>query len=448
MTEKYSKLFKTIIKAYYEGNFDEKINEILSEDTINKEELCNAISSLCGTDIHYNENFISDLKDSINSYSSNHKVVTKVKSCSLSCMDKSGKTLCQKSCPFDAIMIDKNKNTTVIDDEKCADCGICIDVCPKGGIMDKVEFIPLANILKKNVPVIAAVAPAIVGQFGSEVKLGQLRSAFKKLGFTDMVEVAFFADMLTLKEAIEFNHYVKNQNDLMITSCCCPMWVGMLKKIYNDLVKYVSPSVSPMIAAGRILKKLNKDCKVVFVGPCIAKKAEAKNKGIEGNIDFVLTFQELKDIFESLNINPSVLKDDESSEYASKGGRLYARTGGVSIAVSDVVERIFPEKHNLLKAVQANGIKECKDILSKAQNGEIDSNFIEGMGCIGGCVGGPKSIIKKEDGKKFVDDFAKNSDIKVSIDSLCMNNILDKIGIHSIKDFEDKDKINIFERDF
>ena len=170
--------------------------------------------------------------------------------------------------------------------------------------MDQVQFLPLANILKDNSPVIAAVAPAIVGQFGSDIKIGQLRSAFKKMGFTDMVEVAFFADMLTLKESIEFDHYVNSEDDLMITSCCCPMWVGMLKRVYKDLVKYVSPSVSPMIAAGRVIKKLNSNCNVVFVGPCIAKKAEAKNKDIAGSIDFVLTFQELKDIFETFKINP------------------------------------------------------------------------------------------------------------------------------------------------
>ena len=112
-----------------------------------------------------------------------------------------------------------------------------------------------------------------------------------------MVEVAFFADMLTLKEAIEFDHFVKKKDDLMITSCCCPMWVGMLKRVYNNMVRYVSPSVSPMIAAGRVMKKLNNNCKVVFIGPCIAKKAEAKEKDLLGDIDFVLTFAELKGYF-------------------------------------------------------------------------------------------------------------------------------------------------------
>lgn len=448
MKKEYNNLFKSIVESYYNGTFDENIEQILKEDSTDKEELCSIISSLCGTKLNYGPNFISDLKNCIKSYKSSAKIVNKVKSCSLECKDDNGKTLCEKSCPFSAIIKDEKNNTTIIDEEKCVDCGMCVDACPKGGIMDTVQFLPLANIIRSKAPVIAAVAPAIIGQFGSTVKIGQLRSAFKKMGFADMVEVAFFADMLTLKEAVEFDHYVKNENDLMITSCCCPMWVGMLKRVYNDLIKYVSPSVSPMIAAGRVIKKLNPSCKVVFIGPCIAKKAEAKNNDIKGDIDFVLTFEEVKNIFESMNIDPSQLEDDQSSEYASKGGRLYARTGGVSIAVNDAVKKLFPEKHNLLNAIQANGIKECKAILEKAQNGQVNANFIEGMGCIGGCVGGPKSIIPKEEGREHVNKFAEASDIKVSVDSMCMDKILNKIGINSIEDFKDENKIDIFERNF
>ena len=106
----------------------------------------------------------------------------------------------------------------------------------------------------------------------------------------------------------------------------------------------------------------------------------------------MLTFSELKDIFDTLNIEPEKLQEDVSSEYASRGGRLYARTGGVSIAIGEVIERLFPEKYNLFNAIQGNGVKECKELLTKAQNGEINANFIEGMGCVGGCVGGPKSL--------------------------------------------------------
>ena len=328
----YNQIFKTLVKSYHEDDFDNKVLELLSKDNINKTELSSIISSLCGVDVSFSDNYIDDLKKAILSYESNYKIVSKVKQCNMDCTDNPGKTLCQASCPFDAILIDAKCNTTYIDNDKCTDCGFCVDVCPTGALMDKVEFIPLLDLLKGNTAIIAAVAPAITGQFGEDVNIDNLRTAFKIMGFTDMVEVAFFADMLTLKEAIEFDEHVKVKDDLMITSCCCPMWVGMVKKVYNNLVTHVSPSISPMIAAGRVLKQLNPNCKVVFIGPCIAKKGEAKDKDLLGDIDYVLTFSELRDIFDTLNIHPEKLQQDISSEYASRGGRLYARTGGVSIA--------------------------------------------------------------------------------------------------------------------
>lgn len=448
MKAKYSDLFKEIIASYYSGSFEEKLNCIFSDSNVNKEDLARVISSLCGVQLEFSDNYFDDLKKAIDSYELSHKVVNKIKTCSMDCMDSDGKTNCQRSCPFDAIFIDEENHTSTISDEKCTDCGFCVEACPTGSIVDKIEFIPFSNLLLEKVPVIAAVAPAITGQFGSDVSIYKLRSAFKKMGFTEMVEVAFFADMLTLKEAVEFDEHVHTDKDFMITSCCCPMWVGMLKRVYNDLVKHVSPSVSPMIAAGRVMKHLNPKCKIVFIGPCIAKKAEAKEKDLLGDIDYVLTFAELKDIFEALDINPSELEEDFSSEYASKGGRLYARTGGVSIAVGEAIERLFPEKHKLLKAAQANGVVECKKMLNDAQQGIIKANFIEGMGCIGGCVGGPKAIIPRTEGKENIDNFAFSSEIKVAVDSNCMNRILEELNIRSAEDFKHKERVEIFERDF
>jgi len=450
MKSEYNDLFKSLIDAYYKDDFDEFIKKTLSDSTINKEELSNIISSFCGVELKYTDKdtYIKDLKNAIKNYNSDHKIVTKIRDCSVDCADENGKTSCQKSCPFDAILIDEANKTSYIDKDLCTDCGFCVEGCPNGSILDKVEFIPLANLLKEKQPVIAAVAPAITGQFGDDVTIDHLRTAFKKVGFADMIEVAFFADMLTLKEACEFNAHVKSKDDLMITSCCCPMWVGMLKRVYKDMVKYVSPSVSPMIAAGRVIKTLNSNCKVVFVGPCIAKKAESKNKDIEGDIDFVLTFEEVKNIFESLNINPSELPEDPSTDYASREGRLYARTGGVSISVSEAVAKLFPEKKDLFKSVQANGVIECKKILEKAQNGEVAANFIEGMGCVGGCVGGPKALIPKEKGREKVNEFAENSNVKISLESDQMKKILNMLNITSAKDFMDEEKIKIFEREF
>jgi iron only hydrogenase large subunit-like protein len=448
MDNNYNEIFKNIVRSLKDDNFDVVIKEIMDKPDIDKDKLAKVVSSLCGVELSYDENFIENLKTAINNYQMQHKIVSKISRCEMDCVHGDESPSCMKSCPFNAIIFNKEKNNTIIDLDKCTDCGFCVDACPTGSIVDKVEFLPLFNMLKNGAPVVAAVAPAISGQFGDAATVDKLRTAFMKLGFIDMVEVAFFADILTLKESIEFDHLVKKEDDLMITSCCCPMWVGMLRRVYNDLVKHVSPSISPMIAAGRVLKKLNPDCKVVFVGPCIAKKAEAKEKDLLGDIDFVLTFTELKDIFEAMEIDPIKLEETPSTDYASKGGRLYARAGGVSIAISESLKEIFPGKHKFFKPISADGVNDCKSILDKAKNGDINANFIEGMGCVGGCVGGPKSIVSKETGKEQVDKFAESSSIKVSVESQCIKDILAKIGIESIDDFKTKEKSEIFERQF
>lgn len=447
MSDVNSKLLKQLISAYTTGDFDQELMLLMKKTKLDKVELCNIISTFCGVSVKYDKNYIENIKNAIKLYDGKETVVNKVKNCSTNCSDKGEESPCIKSCPFDAIFKNENTHNAIIDKNKCTDCGICVSACPSGGILDKVQFLPLVNVLNGSDPIIAAVAPSIVGQFGEDVSMDKLRTAFKKMGFSDMIEVAFFADMLTIKEAAEFDHLVNSKTDLMITSCCCPIWVSMIKKVYSNLITHVSPSISPMIAAGKVLKKLNPKCKVVFVGPCIAKKAEAKEPDLKEYIDFVLTYTELKDIFDCLDIKPSDLEESLSSQYASLGGRLYARTGGVSIAVSEALAYLFPQKHKLFKSIQANGVKECKEMLSNTQEGKTNANFIEGMGCIGGCSGGPRAIISKDDSIRAVNHFAGNSEIRIATESECMLNILSKIGINSLDDFKNN-KVEIFERKF
>lgn len=449
MHNKYTDLFDILVRSYYEGNFDDTLSNVMVCHEVSPQETFKIITSLCGVSLEFDNNYVYNIKKAITNYAVNKKFIEKLDSCNINCKENKDKKFnCQAACPFDAILYDYNNKSTYINYDLCVGCGLCIDSCKDGKLLDKIDFIPIADLIKNNKTVIAAVAPAITGQFGENVSLDQLRASLIKIGFSDMIEVAFAADMLTIKEAVEFNKHVNGPDDLMITSCCCPMWVGMLKRVYKELVPDLSPSVSPMIAAGRIIKKLNPKAKVVFIGPCIAKKAEAKEKDLVNDIDFVLTFQELDNIFKALEIDPSKLEGIPTKDYASKGGRLYARTGGVSIAVSEAIEELYPDKSKLFKSAKAEGVKECKDILNKALSGEVKANFIEGMGCIGSCVGGPKALIAKEQGKIYVDNLAYNSPIKVATHSNTMDEVLEKLNITSLKDFEDDKKTEIFHRNF
>lgn len=349
---------------------------------------------------------------------------------------------CMEVGKYETEMYIRNDDS-IISNKEAINCGYHIPECDFGALVDKIEFMPVVNLLKdEKTPVYATVAPAIIGQFGDNVSMGKLRTALKQLGFEDVIEVALFADILTMKEAFEFNQLVKNEEDFFLTSCCCPIWFNMVKKSYPEIYKYMSPSVSPMIASGRILKELYKGAKVVFIAPCIAKKAEIKDPDLVGAIDFVLNFRELKEIFDVLEIDLEGLQGDEKDQ-GSLGGRLYARTGGVSFSVKTVVNRLEPSRVIKLKPNKVNGVKECKEVLEDLKNGKkMNANFIEGMGCVGGCVGGPRTNIDKDKATKYVNDFGEDSYILTPFDNLNAMKILELFGINSIEEIIENEKMN------
>ncbi len=349
---------------------------------------------------------------------------------------------CKNICKHEAHIYKRSEGPVIVND-KCLSCGECVTSCDFGALADKIEFIPLIDLLKdKNTTVFAAVAPAIAGQFGDNVTLGQLRTAFKLMGFTDMIEVAMFADILTIREAFEFSHLVKTEKDFFLTSCCCPVWFNLTKKGFPGMFSHMSPSVSPMIASGRFLKELYEGAKVVFFAPCIAKKNEINEPELKGAIDFVVNFRELTEVFKALDIHPESLVGEEKDQ-ASMGGRLYARTGGVSFSVKTVVNRLEPRRVIKLKAKKVDGIKNCKELLEALSTGkDIDANFIEGMGCAGGCVGGPRTNIETGCAAKIVNEYGEDSLIMTPFDNLNVMKILKQLGVNSIEDVVDNERIS------
>ena len=350
---------------------------------------------------------------------------------------------CQNSCVFDAIWEDE-EGKLQIDKEMCAGCEACIHACKQGKLTAGKDVLPaMRSVRERKGNAYALVAPAFFGQFGEMVTAGQLRSAFKALGFAGMVEVALFADILTLKEALEFDLHIKKEGDFQLTSCCCPVWIAMIRNIYEELMPHVPAAVSPMIACGRMIKRLYPDAVTVFVGPCLAKKKEAREEDIQGAVDYVLTFQEMRDIFEAADIHLEALPEDER-EHASRAGRLYARTGGVSEAVASMTQQLQPEKLHV-RAEQAEGAKACMEMIQRIKKGETDANFFEGMGCVGGCVGGPKTLRKQEEGRACVDNYAEESLYKTPLENPYVRKILEELGLGTIEDLiEDP----ILERDF
>ena len=361
-----------------------------------------------------------------------------------SCSDEE-KANCAGKCLFDALKLDENGNATPVPD-LCVGCAACVDRCKAKHLIASKDVLPaLAMVNSGEAPVYAIIAPAFISQFSEQVTPGKLRSAFKQLGFAGMVEVALFADILTLKEALEFDANIQTNEDYQLTSCCCPIWIAMIRKVYHQLVPHVPGAVSPMVACGRTIKQLEPEAKVIFIGPCMAKKAEAREADVKDAVDYVLTFEEVQQIFDFADIHPEDLPDDDR-EHSSRAGRIYARTGGVSEAVQATVKRLNPDRPIQVKAQQANGVPSCRAMLNDLKEGKTKANFLEGMGCVGGCVGGPKAILDRELGREHVNLYGDEAPYPTPIDNPYVIELLHRLGFDTVESLLEKS--DLFTRRF
>lgn len=294
---------------------------------------------------------------------------------------------CIRACSAKAICINDEKKAE-IDYDKCVSCGQCSRECPFGAIMDRTAIAQVIREInsKEKVNSYAIIAPAIASQFNFAT-IGQVVTAIKKVGFTDVVEVALGADIVSEHEAKEFVHFMENQ-DFMTTSCC-PAFVEYIRTNYPELAGNISTSVSPMIATARLIKNTDKNAKVVFIGPCMAKKMEAVKEDIDEAVDYVLTFEELLAVLDAAEI---YVKDCEEAELnnGSSFGRNFAASGGVTNAIIQAIEEY--DLDGEFKPVKCDGLKECDQSLKLAKFKRLQGNFIEGMACKGGCIYGAGAI--------------------------------------------------------
>ena len=314
---------------------------------------------------------------------------------------------CEVACKVKAITMDNN-HTAVINNDKCIQCGACVYQCPFGAIVDKSYILDAIEMLKNKEEVYAIVAPSISAQF-VYATLGQVVSGIKELGFTGVIEAALGADLVAYYEAIEL------AEKGFLTTSCCPAFVNFIKKNFPNLEKHISHNLSPMAMIAKVIKEAHPNSKTVFIGPCTAKKAEAQKEEVKKYVDCVLTFEELIALFGAQNLDIKTL-EESPLEDATLFGRSFARSGGVTEAVIQSLK-----EQNLafdLNPITCDGIENIRLVLAKANKGLIDNNFIEGMVCSGGCIGGPCALTHATKDRSLIDKHASKTSKKEILENI------------------------------
>ena len=333
---------------------------------------------------------------------------------------------CKSACPYDAIgkkvrpcsvacgikAIESDEyGRAVINQDKCLSCGMCMVSCPFGAIADKSQIFQLIRCMKNGGEVVAEIAPAYAGQFGKEATPDKIYAALLKLGFSQVYEVALGADIGAVTEAHDYVYHVKTGEKPFLLTSCCPAWSMLAKKQFPEIIDSVSKELTPMVATARSIKKEHPNAKVVFIGPCAAKKLEAMRKTVRSDVDFVITFEELDAMFEARGIDPKTIESQGHLHDATAAGRGYAVSGGVSKAIENCIHEYYPDVEVLIEHVE--GLDECKKVLMLAKAGRKNGYLIEGMGCPGGCVAGAGTLIPVPEAKKDVQQIVKDSTKKL-----------------------------------
>ncbi len=329
---------------------------------------------------------------------------------------------CKKVCPVDAITYDEY-GICVIDENKCIQCGMCIHSCPFGAIGSKTFIVDVINLIRAGKRVVAMIAPAVEGQFGPDITMASWRTALKKIGFADMIEVALGGDMTAAAEAEEWAEAYKEGKKM--TTSCCPAFVNMIKQHFPMLLDNMSTTVSPMCGVSRMIKAEDPETVTVFIGPCIAKKSETMDLNIQGNADYAMTLGEIRAMMRAKGVE---LEPEENTlQNGSVFGKRFGNGGGVTAAVLQCLKE--QGENADINVMKCNGAAECKKALLLMKVGKLPADFVEGMACVGGCVGGPSKHKTEQEAKKARDTLIGQAD-KREVHENLGHYPMDKFSMH------------------
>ena len=304
---------------------------------------------------------------------------------------------CLRVCPVKSIRFN-HEQAELLKDE-CIWCGACVKACPQHAKAVRSEVDKVRDMLEHNHPVAVSLAPSFIGSFGADDPM-KVVAAFKRLGFAQVRETAGGAAMVS-DELVKIAKTGKMDN---IITTCCPSVNELVEKHYPELVDTMAPLVSPMIAHARLIKHESPDTKVVFVGPCIAKMAEAEDVRHE-DVDAVLTFEDMEKWFWQEGIDLNALDAAPFDGPDAGLARMYPTCAGV---IQNAVARGLTGYDTL----HVEGAEECKELFRAIQAGEIHGCLIEMNICQGSCMGGPKAGQEKRNrftGALAVEQYAKKS---------------------------------------
>ncbi|AGB40058.1 iron only hydrogenase large subunit [Halobacteroides halobius DSM 5150] len=279
---------------------------------------------------------------------------------------------CIRNCSLKAIG-NKGGQSEVVED-KCIYCGECIEVCPQNAKEVSNQLTELKKILEGE-ELIASLAPSFVAAF--DCQPNQLVAALKELGFSAVEETAKGAEVITK----HYNQLLTKRNKPLI-SACCPAVVNLIERHYPELIPYLAPSISPMVAHGKMIKEKYTDAKVVFIGPCIAKLDEVSWDSSKEAIDLAITFDQLQELLIQSQIDYKNLEPVKRNNSISSWATAFPVEGGV--LKSAELNTDFNSD-----ILSVSGLDECINTFQDLLATEISPRFIEAMVCNGGCINGP-----------------------------------------------------------